>query len=308
MRTWVKGIIGGGFLGLCGWALVAQSASVETLPVEMTLSPSQPVKQGQILRVRGWVSPPPKLTDDARSGWSARMYGQTAKLFWVKPTAQSLPSGDVEALLGVSVDTPVGPTVVEILSPKGEVVQKIPATISDGRFRKQNISVSKQTAGLQPIAGEIEAITALKNTLSDTRWWQTPLKSPTPDCENSPFGVKRYHNGVYIHDYHKGVDLRSPAGRPIKAITGGKVVIGTSKFRLHGGTVGLDHGQGLTSIYIHMSKVLVKPGQQVEAGQPIGLVGSTGFASGPHLHWGLYVNGVPVNPDVWISVPHCGKG
>lgn len=117
--------------------------------------------------------------------------------------------------------------------------------------------------------------------------------------------MKRYHNGVYINDYHKGVDLRSPAGRPIKAINDGTVVIGTQSFRLHGGTVGLDHGWGVSSIYIHMSKVAVKPGDHVTKGQTIGYVGSTGFATGPHLHWGLFANGTPINPDVWIPVRAC---
>jgi murein DD-endopeptidase MepM/ murein hydrolase activator NlpD len=111
---------------------------------------------------------------------------------------------------------------------------------------------------------------------------------------------------VYIHDYHKGVDLRAPYGAPIHAVTGGIVKIAAPKFRLHGGTVGIDHGQGLSSIYIHMSKVLVKQGQEVHKGDVIGLIGSTGFATGPHLHWGLYAGGVPVNPDQWVPVKRCG--
>jgi murein DD-endopeptidase MepM/ murein hydrolase activator NlpD len=70
-------------------------------------------------------------------------------------------------------------------------------------------------------------------------------------------------------------------------------------FRLHGGTVGLDHGQGVTSSYIHLSKTAVKEGQVVKQGEVIGYVGSTGFSTAPHLHWGLYVHGSPVNPKQW---------
>lgn len=307
MAKGFKRITGLVVLGLCGLSWVGQTAPQSLVPSHLSILNSQPVKQGSIVRVRAVLSPTDKaLSNTGR--WTVRLGTQSAKLYPIVEPNSDKASGDWEAILGVSVDTPVGTRQVEMVSPQGDVVEKKPLVIADGQFRKQNISVSKQTAGLQPIPGELEAINGLKNTISEERAWALPLKSPTPDCENSPFGVKRYHNGVYTHDYHKGVDLRSPAGRPIKAIAGGKVVIGTAKFRLHGGTVGLDHGQGLTSIYIHMSKVLVKPGQTVEAGQPIGLVGSTGFASGPHLHWGLYANGIPVNPDFWIPVPHCGKG
>ena len=69
---------------------------------------------------------------------------------------------------------------------------------------------------------------------------------------------------------------------------------------MHGGTVGIDHGQGLTSHYLHMSKVLATEGQQIRQGDVIGEVGSTGFATGPHLHWGLYLFGVPVNARLWV--------
>jgi murein DD-endopeptidase MepM/ murein hydrolase activator NlpD len=123
---------------------------------------------------------------------------------------------------------------------------------------------------------------------------------------NSPFGVKRFYNGVFSGNYHKGLDQKSPAGTPIKAITGGLVKI-ARPYQLHGGTVAVDHGQGIGSIYIHMSKILVKPNQRVEAGDTLGLVGSTGFAMGPHLHWGLYVFGIPVNPQSgFVSVGACG--
>jgi murein DD-endopeptidase MepM/ murein hydrolase activator NlpD len=215
------------------------------------------------------------------------------------------PDGSAEALFGLSVDTPVGSHLLTITNKAGAMLAEENLTVVDGQFPRQNITVGKTTAGLQPLPGELEAVQALKDVMTPIRYWEKPLMSPTQDCENSLFGVKRYHNGVYIHDYHKGVDLRAPFGRPIHAIAGGVVQIAAPQFRLHGGTVGLDHGQGLSSIYIHMSKVAVKVGQHVQKGDVIGYVGSTGFATGPHLHWGLYANGVPVNPDQWIPVAHC---
>ena len=165
--------------------------------------------------------------------------------------------------------------------------------------------MSKSTEGLQPLPGELEAIQALKDRVSPVKFWDDGFISPTPDCQNSPFGVLRLHNGVPTGDYHKGVDLRSPAGRPIRAINGGVVQI-AQMFRLHGGTVGVDHGQGVGSVYIHMSRLNVTPGQRVKKGDVLGFVGSTGFATGPHLHWGMYVSGLPVNPNQWLPpVPRC---
>ena len=73
-------------------------------------------------------------------------------------------------------------------------------------------------------------------------------------------------------------------------------------FELHGNTVGIDHGQGVTTIYIHLSQIEVQEGQMVEAGERIGRVGSTGISTGPHLHWGLYVNGECVDPAPWLGL------
>jgi murein DD-endopeptidase MepM/ murein hydrolase activator NlpD len=178
-------------------------------------------------------------------------------------------------------------------------------TVTPGNFRTQAITVSKQTAGLEPEAGEMAAIENLKRSETPDRFWEVNLTPPVPDCMNSPFGVKRVVNGKFTGNYHKGVDQRSPQGRPIKAIGSGTVVI-ARKYQLHGGTVGLDHGQGLTSIYIHQSKIAVVPGQQVKQGDVIGYVGATGFAAGPHLHWGMYVHGVPINPRGFVGLSPCG--
>ena len=77
------------------------------------------------------------------------------------------------------------------------------------------------------------------------------------------------------------------------------------EWNLHGRTVGIDHGQGLESVYNHMSKVAVAEGATVKKGDVVGYVGSTGRSTAPHLHWSIYVNGVPVNPLDWISVSPC---
>lgn len=254
------------------------------------------VKQGEVLKIR--VSDIAQCARLNLSAYVATLDKQKAPFF-------KQDDGTFLALVPVSVFQNPGVYPVSIGIPGQKTAEMFDVTVQDAHYRTQNVSVSKSTAGLKPLPGELETIQALKDTLSAVQYWKEPFISPTQDCQNSPFGVKRYHNGKPTGDYHKGVDLRSPSGRPIRAISAGKVQI-ARMYRLHGGTVGLDHGQGISSIYIHMSKLAVQPDEMVKKGDVIGYVGSTGFASGPHLHWGLYVSGLPVNPNQWIrNVPTC---
>jgi murein DD-endopeptidase MepM/ murein hydrolase activator NlpD len=120
----------------------------------------------------------------------------------------------------------------------------------------------------------------------------------------SPFGVQRLHNGKPTGDFHAGVDQRGAAGTPIHPITAGVVKI-VQPWNLRGGTVAVDHGQGVESIYLHMSAFAAKEGQHVGTADVLGYIGATGRATGPHVHWTLYVNGVPVNPGQWITLKAC---
>jgi murein DD-endopeptidase MepM/ murein hydrolase activator NlpD len=122
-----------------------------------------------------------------------------------------------------------------------------------------------------------------------------------------PFGVQRLYNGKPSGTYHGGVDQRSPAGRPVRAAADGVVKI-VQAWNIHGGTVGIDHGQGLESMYLHMSRFAAKEGAAVKKGDVIGYVGSTGRSTAPHLHWSLYANGVPVDPRQWVPLKACAAG
>jgi murein DD-endopeptidase MepM/ murein hydrolase activator NlpD len=111
---------------------------------------------------------------------------------------------------------------------------------------------------------------------------------------SSLFGVKRYINGRFV-GFHKGLDIAAPYGTPVRASLSGKVVL-ARKLILTGNTVIIDHGQGLMTLYAHLSKILVKKGQFVKQGQVIGKVGSTGRSTGPHLHFGVYLRDIAVDP------------
>ncbi|NJR65241.1 MAG: M23 family metallopeptidase [Leptolyngbyaceae cyanobacterium CRU_2_3] len=150
---------------------------------------------------------------------------------------------------------------------------------------------------------EFDKVDAFKAIVSPEKFWNGKFQRPSQGEISTVYGVRRYYNGEFAQDYfHRGVDYAAGTGSPVVAPAAGKVVLvgrEADGFTLHGNTIGVDHGQGVTSIFIHLSRIDVKEGDFVQIGQPIGAVGSTGAATGPHLHWGLYVNGQSVDPVPW---------
>lgn len=109
------------------------------------------------------------------------------------------------------------------------------------------------------------------------------------------YGDQRVYNGK-TSGVHYGLDLSAPAGAPVAASNDGVVVLARDCY-MSGNTVILWHGAGVYTAYLHLSRMLVKPGAKVRRGQRIGLVGSTGRSTGPHLHWGAKVDGLWVDPE-----------
>jgi len=228
---------------------------------------------------------------------AAKMNGRTIRLF-----AQA--DGSVLGLMPVPANEKPGKYTLEIFDKSANRVHADEITVRDAHFPSQNIILSKQLSELQPSPGENETVSEFRNAVSDVRYWSEPFAAPVSGCLTSPFGVRRLHNGKPTGDYHAGFDQRSPAGGPIRALAGGVVKI-VRKYNLHGGTVAIDHGQGVESIYLHMSKFATREGALVGKGDVIGYAGSTGRSTGPHLHWSIYVNGVPVNPARWVHTVAC---
>ncbi len=251
------------------------------LAATFTIGPER-VKQGEVIRV-----------ETRETGtFTARMGERRVRLF---PDGE----GGQLGLMPVAADDPAGAAEVVVEDPAGQVMARSKVEIIDARFPVQNIRATPGLQALRPSPGEMEAIRGLQETVSESRYWREPLRLPVPGCLISPFGVQRHHNGKPTGNYHRGIDQRAAVGVAVRAPAAGLVRV-SEMYRLHGGSVGLDHGHGVTSIHIHLSKLSVKVGDRVAAGDVIGLAGATGFATGPHLHWGLYVNGVPVNPLGWL--------
>ena len=131
------------------------------------------------------------------------------------------------------------------------------------------------------------------------RQWELPLDRPVPGTVSSLFGLKRVFNGE-PRGMHRGLDLRGAQGSPIRACADGVVAL-VDDLYFSGNAVYINHGDGVFTSYLHMSKPLVKPGERVQRGQVIGLVGATGRVTGPHLHLGLVVQGESVDPQPLLA-------
>jgi len=146
-------------------------------------------------------------------------------------------------------------------------------------------------------ARELARIRAARARSLDQLDWQKPFTWPARGRVSGVFGSQRILGGVAA-DPHAGVDIAVAEGTPVLAPQGGTVTLASPPtFSLEGNLVILDHGYGLSSAFLHLSRVDVRAGQRVEQGQPVGLSGRTGRASGPHLHWAMMWNGVRFDPQ-----------
>jgi len=150
---------------------------------------------------------------------------------------------------------------------------------------------------------ELNRVAEFKKLVTPQQYWNGTFVRPNQGRVSTVFGVRRYYNGEFAENYyHKGVDYAAGTGSPVVAPADGRVALvgkESDGFHVHGDTIGIDHGQGVLSIFLHLNDINVQEGETVTAGQQIGTVGSTGASTGPHLHWGLYVNGQAIDPSPW---------
>lgn len=181
-------------------------------------------------------------------------------------------------------------------------VQNLNVQVRDRNFPTQSITLppGKDSEGTD---AEFDRVDAFKALVTPQKFWNGPLLRPNSGEITTIYGVRRYYNGVFAEDYyHRGVDYAGAYGSPVIAPAAGRVsLVGRESqgFKIHGNVVGIDHGQGLASILMHLSRIDVQEGDFVKPGQVIGALGSTGASTGPHLHWGLYVNGQSIDPVPW---------
>jgi len=220
--------------------------------------------------------------------------------------------GQYRCVLPVNYDVPRGAGKVAVTGEMADGSRfwvEAAVIVKPTHFTVQYLRLSKSSASLYTYPGvedEYRAIGQALRRMTPVQSWVLPLGRPVAGRVSTEYGLKRYVNGADPYR-HKGVDLAAAKGTPVLAAAAGTVALARSDFRLHGQTVIVDHGLGLCTLYLHLSQVLVQPGQQVQAGDTLGLVGATGVATGPHLHWGVYVQGVATNPLWWLQVKAPGS-
>lgn len=206
-----------------------------------------------------------------------------------------------KAVIGIPLDTEPGSIALIVNGVELDVA------VGEHGYAEQRLTVKNQSyvtpdqAQLDRIGQERKIIDAALNNFHDMPVDGISLAAPVDGPRSSSFGLRRFFNDQ-PRSPHKGMDIAASSGTPIKAPRDG-VVTATGNYFFNGNTVIVDHGQGYVTMYCHMSEIAVEEGQPVTTGEPLGAVGATGRVTGPHLHFGTYLNGTAVDPAVVLPTP-----
>lgn len=296
-----------GLCALCGGALLsaaiwsqpaaAPRSSAEPLPT-ITLSSAAVETGGTLLVKIDFSRLPAPVREPVLS-----LGDQTIPLFVHSLNAKEVYAG----VAGIALSARPGPAEVKVAWSEGAQRRSTSAAfaIQPGVYGEETLKVDPRH--VRPSPHELERIRREQAELKQiyasgqrSRLWRGGFRLPVPGEMNGPFGTQRLFNGE-LQSQHSGVDFRAQAGDPVHAAASGVVRLAKDLF-YSGNAVIVDHGAGIFTSYSHLSRFQVAVGQRVEKGAVLGLAGATGRATGPHLHWGVKVNTVNVNPLTFIQV------
>jgi len=207
------------------------------------------------------------------------------------------------ALVGIALATKVGTKLKVEAERASGTLERFDIPVGPKQYAAQHLKVPPGQVDLSPedlarYERERVHLAAVLGTFSEAPPATLAMLQPVPGTRSGTFGLRRYFNGQ-PRSPHSGMDIAAPTGTPVVAANAGRVVDSGDYF-FPGRTVVLDHGQGLLSLYSHLSAIEAGVGDAVTAGAPIGKVGATGRVTGPHLHFAVYLNAVAVDPALFL--------
>ena len=211
------------------------------------------------------------------------------------------------AIVGIPLDAAPGRHAARLEPPGDAAPRLVEFEVAAKQYEEQRLTVANKRhvdpakEDLERIARERKRIDAALETYTADRPPVFVLQAPVDGRRSSSFGLRRFFNGQ-PRNPHSGMDIAAPTGAPVKSPAPGRV-LDAGDFFFNGNTVFVDHGQGLVTMYCHLSRIDVKPGDELPAGAVLGLVGATGRVTGPHLHWGVALNRALVDPALFLPAP-----
>lgn len=222
---------------------------------------------------------------------------------------------------GLRALVPIRPTLaggtttvgIELQGRRGRQRIAVPAAIAPREYPPRSVTLPDGKLALLMRPGAVrqsrQLLLALRS-LSSEQEWRGPFRTPVDVDPVYGYGAPTRYSGAanvematdsLFGEYHRGMDYLVPPGTVVQAPAAGRVVLAAPQI-LTGSTLVLDHGQGVLSVFFHLSRIDVKEGEWVEGRTPVGLSGDSGIAAAPHLHWAVYVHGVAIDPRVMESL------
>ena len=210
------------------------------------------------------------------------------------------------AVVGIPLEQDIGTARIRVSGDADGEPVELPFEVLLHAYGEQRLTVSRAyvepaPADLERIAREREILDRALGTWREAPFADIRLAAPVAGRRSPSFGFRRWFNDE-PRAPHKGMDIAAPAGTPVVAAADGQVTV-AGDFYFNGNTVIIDHGQGLVTMYCHLATIEVAEGSPVRAGARIGTVGATGRVTGPHLHFGTYLNGTAVDPALLLAAP-----
>jgi Peptidase family M23 len=281
------------------------------LPVDLIAGslPASQSAQGHYIGKQGHVVVVKVPADDSATTVQGMFLGRSIR-FFPEPRLNE-PKGFV-GLLGIDLQDEPGTHDLTVELKTGEQSRTLHYSVSvlKEKFHVEHLTLPKDKVDLDDKSltrwkAEQEQVKTALASDSPVKLWQPGFVEPVNGKRTGIFGSVRIMNGQ-ARNPHNGEDIGAPLGTDVLATNDGIVRLTVEHF-FSGKGIFVDHGLGFYSMYFHLSEVLVKDGEPVKAGQVVGKVGATGRATGPHLHWGVKLNGARVNPYALLDLPFKGS-